>query len=93
MGRYEDRLNAINSLLQDAIILNKKLNYLKNHANVKNARDVSEFANRLSLQIGVLSYNIPADLRARWITSEEYEILKDELENAKSILKMLGVEG
>lgn len=93
MERYEDRLSSINSLQQGAVLLNKKLNYLGNHATVKNAKDVAVFANGLALQLDMLSDAIPQDLRARRVTLEEYEILSSELENARSLLNMLGVEG
>lgn len=92
MDRFDDRLSSIQDLLADTVALNKKLIYLGNHASLKNAQEVVNFAKDLSFQFNGLSNFISQDLRGNWITLEEYNILKRDLENVKSILSMLGVE-
>ena len=92
MSRFELRLSSVDALLTDTVMLNEKLNLLINRTNLKNAKEVVEVANGISMQLSMLSGAIPLDLKARWIDLEEYEILVSKLENVKSILAMLGWE-
>ena len=92
MARYDILMCDVKALTNNTVILNRMIMNLRNHTNIKNARAVVDVSSGLLLQSEVLSNSIIQNYKARCINKDQYITLINELENAKSVLAMLGLE-
>ena len=92
MGKFKDRLNSIETLIEDSVILNRKLSDLRNDPSIKNAKAVTTFSSLTSFKISSLQNIIQRDLRCGNITTSEYETLIDGLDSVKGVFAVLGLE-
>ena len=85
-GRYENRRDTIQSLMQDLIDIQKSIG---KPLSLKEILDVAQKYSGYQLAFNSLVNWIETDFKANWITPKEYEDLIDRIEKLSDIHEII----